>query len=142
MRRSRRIGLAERYSNDLASTQLIRCFMASPLLPAEHIRQKFEDLCIRDDDIMLNKFRNYMLRKWIMYNSHPLFSISVYDMSIRTNNDTEASQRSLNKCVGECHINIYKFIGILVELQKVNRQQKDKIQTEQRPSYISDESVS
>ena len=58
-------------------------------------------------------------------------------MSIRTNNDTEASHRSLNKRIGECHINMYKLIGILhsdaqcsrftcalVDLQKVNRQQK------------------
>ena len=31
-------------------------------------------------------------------------------MSIRTNNNTEASHRSLNKRVGECHINIYKLV--------------------------------
>ena len=119
MRRSRRIGLAGRYYNDPATTRLIRCFMALPLLTAEHIRQKCEDLCIdiRYDDTMLNQLREYMLRQWIMTNSHPLSSISAYCMSIRMNNDTEASHRSLNKCVGECHINIYKLMGFFIRLQ-------------------------
>ena len=139
MRRARSLGLAHRYSTQLPTRTLIRCFMALPLLPAEHIARKCSDLClsVRDDDEILKKMIVYMKRQWIESSSHSLSSLSVYGMNIRTNNDTEAYHCGLNKRVGECHINMYKLIERLhedavsarltcglVNLQKINRQQK------------------
>ena len=141
MQRARRIGLSRRYSIDKETNIIIRSFMALPLLPAEHIHSKFTDICIniRDDDEMLKELKEYMERQWIDSNMHPLSSISVHGMAIRTNNDTEAYHRVLNKRVGACHINMYKLINILfseaessriacglVDLNKLNHQQKKK----------------
>ena len=80
---------------------------------------------------------HYMRRQWIYSNTHPVSTISVYGLAVRTNTDTEASHRTLNKCVGEAHINIYKLVNIIhemavdlkltcamVSMHKISRQQK------------------
>ena len=95
-------------------------------------------MCIRDDDIMMKQLVLDMRRQWIYSNTHPVSTISVYGLSIRTNNDTEsiASNCILNKRIGEPHINMYKLVNIIhemavdlkltcamVSMQKINRQQ-------------------
>ena len=92
--------------------------MALPLLPAEHIAQKFAhiSICIRDDDIMMVELREYMKRQWIESTCHPAVTLSVYGLGLRTINDTEAFHRVLNKKIVEAHINVYKLIGELHEI--------------------------
>ena len=104
------------------------------------IYRKCEELamCVRVmKQDMMQQLVHYMRRQWIYSNTHPVSTISVYGLAVRTNNDTEASHRTLNKCVGEAHINIYKLVNIIhemavdlkltcamVSMHKISRQQK------------------
>ena len=65
---------------------------------------------------MMKQLVRYMWRQWIYSNTHPVSTISVYGLAIRTNKDTEASHCILNKRVGDPHINMYKLVNIIHEM--------------------------
>ena len=100
MKNARRFGLANRYRNCETTRKFIRCMMSLALLPGEHIREQFSEALseIKNDDSLVRSFAEYMVNQWIESSSHPLSSISVYCLNVRTNNDTEGC---LNKKVGE-----------------------------------------
>ena len=52
MKNASRIGLANRYRNCETTRKFIRCMMSLPILPGEHIREKFSEALseIKNDD--------------------------------------------------------------------------------------------
>ena len=99
MRKARKIGLTTEYRECDRTRSYIRMCMALPLLPPEHMFQKFQDISaiIRDDDILLKQLREYMLRQWLTSTVHQLDEISVCGKLTRTNNNAEGYHSKLNK---------------------------------------------
>ena len=95
-------------------------------------------MCVRGDEAAHDAASCTLYASSVdILNTHPVSTISVYGLAVRTNNNTEASHRTLNKCVGEAHINIYKLVNIIhemsvdlkltcamVSMHKISRQQK------------------
>ena len=99
MKYSKKIGLCSRYKDEPETRELIRRFMALSLLPSGHIKDNFIRLkvSIPFTDSTLRVLASYMERQWIESTVHSLSSISVYNISIRTNNDCEGYHHRINR---------------------------------------------
>ena len=113
MRNIGKLGLLVRFKEDTYTKDLLRKMMALPLLPYNHIRVAFNNLAISisPDDVLLLQFKDYMERQWMTSAAHPLSSISVFKLSIRTNNDCEGYHNRL-KSMSREGIYIYIYIYI------------------------------
>ena len=115
MRNIGRIGLIPRFKDDTYTKDLLHKMMALPLLPHNHIRAAYDKLArtISSDDVLLVQFKHYMERQWMTSEVHPLSSISVFKLSIRTNNDCEGYHNRL-KCMSREGLYIYLHYQINV----------------------------
>ena len=77
--------------------------MALPLLHYNHIWAIFDRLAgyISPDDVLMVNFKNYIERQWMSSTVHPLTSISVFNLSIRTNNDCEGYHNRIKFLSGQ-----------------------------------------
>ena len=117
MRKARKIGLTTAYRECDRTRNYIRMCMALPLLPPEHICQKFQDISaqIRDDDDLLKQLRDYMIRQCITSTVHQLDEISVCGKLTRTNNNAEGYHSKLNKSGKVSYLyNKYYCVSILL----------------------------
>lgn len=87
--------MAYQERNDV--NKLVRKVMALPLLPAEHIRPAFEQLVLQvaDRPVLLDLL-SYVEDTWITSTIWPIPSWSVYNKTIRTNNDCEGWHTRMN----------------------------------------------
>ena len=115
MRNIGQLGLINRFKHDIYTKDLLLKMMALPLLPYNHIRVAYDKLArsISPDDVLLVQFNNYMERQWMSSTVHPLSSISVFKLSIRTNNDCEGYHNRL-KCMSREGIYILYIIYIYI----------------------------
>jgi hypothetical protein len=63
--------------------------MALPFLPHNHIEQSFHELASRANSDALQELVTYIENQWM---NHPIFDIkswSVFNLTVRTNNDVE-----------------------------------------------------
>ena len=121
MRKARKIGLTTAYHECDRTRNYIRMCMALPLLPPEHICQKFKDISahIRDDDDLLKQLRDYMTRQWLKSNVHQLDEISVCGKLTRINNNAEGYHSKLNKS-GKVSYLYNKYYCVTISLTYYN----------------------
>ena len=94
------LGLQQSYQTDVGTKFLVRCFMAHPVLPPEHIPQVFQMLVDLYSTAELANFVQYIRTQWI---HGPVFSardISVFGLETRTNNDVEGYHSRINAKAG------------------------------------------
>lgn len=91
-------GLATEYLEGKGAYKFIRKLLCLPFLPAEHIREVFEALSDVAPD-HYNSLIHYVRTTWIDTRIWPVQCWSVYNMSVRTNNDVEGNL--LNKTYHE-----------------------------------------
>ena len=95
MKHCRKLGFANDYRNDALTQRLIRCYMALPILPSDHIMNTFNAINrTMPPGSKLTILKQYMEPQRINSSSHYLMGISVFGMQ-RTNNDTEGNNRRL-----------------------------------------------
>ena len=93
------LGLQRAYQTDVGTKSLARCFMALPVLPPEHIPQVFNHLAASSPP----QFRglvDYIRAQWIQGDIFTVHDISVYGLTIRTNNDVEGYHHRINAKAG------------------------------------------
>ena len=115
MKNASRCGLQAAYRQSEDIRFVIRKFMSLPLLPPNHIIDNFETI-LRAMPLNenLSKLARYMHHQWIESSVHSIQSISVFNQSIRTNNDCECYHNRL-RCISRDHLNLYKLIDLLYE---------------------------
>lgn len=105
--------------------KLVRKVMALPLLPAEHIRPAFEQLVLQvaDRPVLLDLL-SYVEDTWITSTIWPIPSWSVYNKTIRTNNDCEGWHSRMNVdraqvcCLLSYCYEVYIYSSLLVLVYK------------------------
>ena len=78
MRREKSSGLQRTYMTNTIFMRTIRCILALPLLPFNHISEIYYKLRSRVDDAAPLTLFDYVERQWIISTTHPLKSISVF----------------------------------------------------------------
>lgn len=82
-------GLAPAYREHQSLYHYVRQLLALPFLPANQIRETFDLLKERSNSQALDTLTGYIERQWM---SDPVFEIaswSVFEQTVRTNNDVE-----------------------------------------------------
>ncbi|KAH3822962.1 hypothetical protein DPMN_124756 [Dreissena polymorpha] len=75
----------------------VRNMMALPFLPAADIEPAFQLLALRANSEQLSRFVHFIEEQLINHAIFDIDSLSVYGVSVRTNNDTEGWHQSLNR---------------------------------------------
>lgn len=83
-------GLATEYIERKGAYRFIRKLLCLPFLPSEHIAEVFDSLSDVAPD-HYDGLMTYMRRTWIESDMWPVQCWSVYNQSVRTNNDVEGN---------------------------------------------------
>ena len=90
-RHVQQFGLAATYQQREGVYDYVRQLMALPFLPARHIPPTFQHLKTKASSEPLKRLVNYIERQWF---NHPVFDVpswSVFQQTVRTNNDVEGN---------------------------------------------------
>ena len=88
--------------------------MALPFLPHHEIPSMFSSLCEQVQDPPLSKVTEYIRNQWIESKTFPPSNWSIYQQSIRTNNDIEGWHNALNRRAGGgSNLSLYLLIEVL-----------------------------
>ncbi|KAK3089542.1 hypothetical protein FSP39_004440 [Pinctada imbricata] len=109
---SQELGLSTAYRDNSATRTYIRQLMALPFLPPRHIPPAFDNLSTRASSTSLQSLVDYMRRQWISNPVFPVDSWSVYQLTVRTNNDIEGWHTRLNQKSGGAP-GVYRLIQLL-----------------------------
>lgn len=90
------LGLQQAYLNHRGTHCLIRKLLALPFLPAEEIPAAFHRLETKAVTEPLQAFMQYINNTWISSTMWHPSSWSIFQQSVRTNNDTEGWHHGLN----------------------------------------------
>ena len=113
----------------------IRHLLALPYLPAEHILDSFEKIAqsVAAAAPALQALVTYIRHTWLQNSMWPPQSWSVFNRSVRTNNDTEGWHRRLNSR-GRANQHMYmlihnlaaeaKFVPVQVKLVRESKLKK------------------
>ena len=96
-RRIQEEGLTTAYRENDAMHRYLRQLMALPFLPAAQIQETFDNLRTRANTDSLRSLVSYMDRQWFRNSVIPIESWSVFQLSVRTNNDVEGWHTRLNQ---------------------------------------------
>ena len=145
------LGLAIHYRKNRMVRKFLRQLLCLPFLPAEHIPKMFRDfveLLQPNHPEALHDLCEYIDGNWISSMIWPPSCWSVFQHSIRTNNDVEGYHHALNQKAGQ-NVNMYELMEILykecklVSLQhqligeeKLQRYQKKKFQQFQAKIFM------
>ena len=89
------MGLQQSYQTDIGTKSLVRMLMALPVLPHEHIEPVFEILSA-SAPLIFAPFLQYIKKQWISGDVFTVRDLSVFQMTIRTNNDVEGYHYRIN----------------------------------------------
>ena len=92
---------------------IIRTMMALPFLPPQEIEPSFRLLAARASSDLLVQFVNYMDKQWMNNAVFSIESLSVYGLTVRTNNDTEGWHHALNRKAGGQSLSFYRLVPAL-----------------------------
>ncbi|XP_038050888.1 uncharacterized protein LOC119724038 [Patiria miniata] len=112
-RQCQSLGLAVPYTTDLEVQACIRKLMSLPFLPQEHIAATFAKLKTKITEPLLTQLFDYVQKTWLDSNVWPPANWSIFQHSIRTNNDVEGWHRRLNCKAGRAGLQLYKLIPLL-----------------------------
>ena len=133
------LGLAVPYKDIAPVRTFIKRLMALPYIPSDHIMTTFEALVSTAPEGPCQDLATYVRATWIQGNWCPA-DWSVYQCSVRTNNDVEGWHRRLNGLAGSRSQPFYVSVPLLHrEAETVRRQVKlvkeGKLQRYQRVTY-------
>lgn len=144
-RKVQELGLAVSYQKDAKTQKFIRRLFCLPFLPAEHIKPVFDTILALDCPATpmptpLRQLLDYMNNTWILSTIWPPTSWSVFNRSIRTNNDCEGWHRRLNTKTLRHNLPFYQLLDLLhkeaslvdIQSQFIN---DDKLKRDQRERY-------
>lgn len=108
------LGLRVPYLTSGAIHSYIKEVLALSYIPAEHIKPTFENLALRAQlaDPKIQELIAYVKKTWIESSLWSPDTWSVFNMSVRTNNDVEGWHRRLNSR-GQAGVHLYKLIEML-----------------------------
>ena len=115
--------------------------MALPFLPAEDIVPMFERFTSQATTPQLQTVVEYISRTWIHSSIWPPSSWSIFNQSVRTNNDIEGWHNRLNKhAAGRSNLQFYLLISLLHREAKltsvyIRLVPENKLQRIQRKKY-------
>jgi hypothetical protein len=77
------------YTSRIGCHRVLRYLLAPPMLPAEYMRPTFDKVTqgITDSDVIA--FLSYILTTWLESKVWSVDDLSVFGLTIRTNNDVE-----------------------------------------------------
>lgn len=107
------VGLGPAYMERKSIWEYIKKLLVLPFLPANHIRPVFESLAAKANTNKLHQLVNYIRSTWIESTTFPIQNWSIYQHSVRTNNDVEGFHRRLNGDVGFQSLSFYKLVPAL-----------------------------
>lgn len=108
------------YTHDDGTYKYLRRVMALPFLPEEEIIPIFDRLSRQATTAQLQCIIDYISRTWIHSSTWPPSSWSVFNQSIRTNNDIEGWHNRLNKrAAGRCNLQFYLLVNLLHKEAKI-----------------------
>ncbi|CAG2198539.1 unnamed protein product [Mytilus edulis] len=124
MRKVASNGLKTAYSADKAVNVFIKKVLALPYLPAGHIIPAYRQLTVPPTaSPLLHQLMNYINRAWLQCSVWSVAQWSVYQLSIRTNNDVEGWHRRFNGKANGKKLHFYKIVPALIkEAKTVSRQ--------------------
>jgi hypothetical protein len=107
-------GLQRAYTNDEGTYKLLHNVMALCYVPAQHISGIYQRLVRESPSENITNFLQYVNRTWIISAIWPPAAWSVYQMSVRTNNDLEGWHNRLNSR-GRPQMNLFMLISLLFD---------------------------
>ncbi|XP_052102154.1 uncharacterized protein LOC127735816 [Mytilus californianus] len=123
MRKVANLGLKTAYSSDKAVNVFIKKVLALPYLPAGHILPAYRQLTVPPTSPLLHQLMVYIHRAWLQCSVWSVAQWSVYQLSIRTNNDVEGWHRRFNGKANGNKLHFYKMVPALIkEAKTVSRQ--------------------
>ncbi|CAG2215733.1 unnamed protein product [Mytilus edulis] len=124
MRKVANLGLKTAYSADKAVNVFIKKVLALPYLPAGHIIPAYRQLTVPPTaSPLLHHLVAYINRAWLQCSVWSVAQWSVYQLSIRTNNDVEGWHRRFNGKANGKKLHFYKIVPALIkEAKTVSRQ--------------------
>ena len=125
-RKVQEIGLSTAYKKDDAVHKYIKKIMAVPFLPHEHIIPMFETLKGFATSSLLQSLVSYVQSTWVDSIIWSPDRWSVFQRSVRTNNDVEGWHRRLNHNARRGKLPMYMLINLLHQENKLKRQQRHK----------------
>ncbi|KAJ8305953.1 hypothetical protein KUTeg_016498, partial [Tegillarca granosa] len=113
-RKVQSLGLQVAYNKRDDIHKLIRKLFSLPLLPAEHIPDAFEELFSGSHPTQIVELLNYIHDNWMTSSVWTVSLWSVFNMSVRTNNDVERWHRRINdRAHGSANVPFYLLIQLL-----------------------------
>jgi hypothetical protein len=139
------LGLAAPYQRDAKTQKFIRRLFCLPFLPPQHIQPVFNSILALDTPatpmpIPLRQLLDYINATWIQSTLWPPACWSVFNRSIRTNNDVEGYHRRLNTKTHRHNLPFYQLVELLHSESKfVDIQAQfisdDKLKRDQRQHF-------
>ena len=112
------LALTQNFKNSLETAAYIKQIMAIPFLPASLINPTFNFLQmpnLEDSEMSkLEKLRSYCKKRWL--NRICPEELSIYDITIATNNGAESCHSKLKSIIRTSHPRIWTFMATLNEI--------------------------
>ncbi|XP_067662933.1 uncharacterized protein [Haliotis asinina] len=122
------------YMEDDDIHKFVRKLMALPFLPAADVTRLFNRISDRvPANGKLHQLTDYFESQWI---THPMFTWSVFNIAVRTNNFVEGWQRRMNNKVREQSLGIYRLVPELYQEAKLLPLQTRLIQEGRLKAYV------
>ena len=139
------VHLAKSYMQDSKTQKFIRRLFCLPFLPQEQICAYFATIMALGTPTIplpqeLRQLLNYIDNTWIHSAIWPPASWSVFNRSVRTNNDCEGWHRRLNSMTRRNHLPFYQLVSLLhseailvnVQMQFIADEKLQRLQRVQR----------
>lgn len=112
-RMTQQLGLKTTYSKRGPEYRYTRSLMGLPFLPSADIRPAFDQLATRATSPELTQLVNYIDNTWLSSTVWLPRNWSIYQLTIRTNNDVEGWHSRINKDIGKAHPSFYVLVPAL-----------------------------
>jgi len=135
-------GLRAQYRQYGDVYRALRLIFALPFLPAENISAAFSSMRTNLEQLGFRELTDYIHKVWIVSRRWPPRTWSIFNQSIRTNNDCEGWHNRLNRKAVSVHLNLYMLIQLLyneakmvvvnirlISDKKIRSKQKKKVRT-------------
>ena len=144
-RKVQELGLAVTYQTNATANKFIRRLFSLPFMPADAIEPPVDNIQALDTHTTpmappLRKLIDYIQDYWVHTTKWPTSNWSVYNRSIRTNNDCEGWHRRVNSKVRRHHLPFYQLVEFLHQKATLVTLQaqlvaEDKLKRDQRSRF-------
>ena len=144
-RKVQQLGLAVTYQEDVAVNKFIRRIFSLPFIPAPSIEPIVRGILSLDTPATpmaapIKELVQYVRTTWVDSQQWPPSSWSVFQRSVRTNNDCEGYHRRINSKIRRDHLPFYQLVDLLhteASLVSIHAQfvADDKLKRDQRSRY-------